>query len=110
MYSVLLFFEFILETKLTAMNKNCIFSTFFFSFLATCMGAIAQNDSLILNNGNVIVGEIKSMDKGVLQIETDYSDSDFKIELEGIKEIYSAARFLFTTSDGSRYTGTFKGL
>lgn len=68
----------------------------------------AQNDSLILINGNVIVGEIKSMDKGVLQIETDYSDSDFLIELEGIKEIYSTARFMFTTSDGDRYTGTFR--
>jgi hypothetical protein len=67
----------------------------------------AQNDSLILSNGNVIVGEIKSMDKGVLQFETDYSDSDFKIEIEGIKEVYSESRFLFTTSDGGRYTGSF---
>lgn len=69
--------------------------------------ASAQTDSLVLSNGNVIVGEIKSMNRGVLQIETDYSDSDFKIELEGIKEIYSNSRFLFTTADGSRYTGSF---
>jgi hypothetical protein len=68
----------------------------------------AQNDSLILNNGNVIVGEIKSMEKGVLKIETDYSDADFTIEIEGIKEVYSNARFLFTTSEGARYTGTFR--
>ncbi len=68
----------------------------------------AQNDSLILNNGNVIVGEIKSMDKGVLQIETDYSDSDFKVDIDGIKEVYSESRFLFTTSDGDRYTGGFR--
>ncbi len=90
------------------MNKHYVFSIFLFAFLTTSMLAFAQNDSLILNNGNVIVGEIKSMDKGVLQIETDYSDSDFKIELEGIKKVYSTARFLFTTSDGSRYTGTFR--
>lgn len=68
----------------------------------------AQKDSLILNNGNVIVGEIKSMDRGVLQIETPYSDSDFRIELEGIDEIYSESRFLFTTTHGERFTGSFK--
>ena len=33
----------------------------------------AQKDSLVLKNGNIIVGEIKSLDKGVLTIETDYS-------------------------------------
>jgi hypothetical protein len=37
----------------------------------------AQKDSLVLKNGDVIVGEIKSMDKGVLTIETDYSKNDF---------------------------------
>lgn len=31
-----------------------------------------------------MTGEIKSMNKGVLVIETDYSDSDFKIEWEKI--------------------------
>lgn len=37
----------------------------------------AQKDSLVLKNGNVIVGEIKSMDKGVLTIKTGYSKKDF---------------------------------
>lgn len=68
----------------------------------------AQTDSLIMTNGNVLVGEIKSMDKGVLQFETDYSDADFSIEISGIKALYSTARFLFTTSTGGRYTGAFR--
>ena len=46
-----------------------------------------QSDSLIFRNGNVVVGEIKSMNRGVIIVETDYSDDDFKIELSGIKEI-----------------------
>lgn len=75
--------------------------------LLTCFAVQAQKDSLILVNGNTIVGEIKMMNKGVLQIETPYSDSDFKIEIEGIKELYSNARFMFTTTNGSRYTGSF---
>ncbi len=68
----------------------------------------AQKDSLILNNGNVIVGEIKSMDKGVVQIETPYSDSDFKIEWGGIDEIYAKQTFLITLNDGTRINGSFE--
>lgn len=68
----------------------------------------AQNDSILLKNGDKLVGEIKSMDRGVMQIETPYSDSDFKIELNGISTLYSNSRFMFTISDGSRYTGTFQ--
>ena len=70
--------------------------------------AFAQNDSLILNNGDVIIGEIKHMDRGVVTIETDYSDDDFKIEWDGIKEMYTITAFLITTSDGDRFHGTIE--
>ncbi len=69
---------------------------------------MAQTDSLILKNGDVIVGELKSMDKGVVTIETDYSDKDFKIEWNGITEIYTESYFLITLSDGRRFNGTLK--
>ena len=65
----------------------------------------SQNDSLILNNGDVIIGELKSMDRGVATIETAYSDKDFKIEWDGIKEMYTTTSFLITTSDGDRFNG-----
>jgi hypothetical protein len=82
---------------------------FFFSLLMFSTNlSFAQVDSLILKNGNIIVGEFKDMDKGVLTIETDYSDSDFKIEWEGIKEIYSKTKFLITLSSGTRYNGPLK--
>jgi hypothetical protein len=68
----------------------------------------AQTDSLILKNGNTIVGEIKVMDKGVLTIETGYSKSDFTIEWSGIKEIYSNTIFLITLTDGRRIDGSVK--
>ena len=59
------------------------------SMLMLCsITTMAQNDSLIFKNNNVIVGEIKSMERGILTIKTPYSDSDFKIEWENIKEIY----------------------
>lgn len=45
------------------------------------------------------------MDRGVLTIETDYSDSDFKITWNEIAEIYSKVNYLITTTDGKRYNG-----
>lgn len=74
-------------------------------FMMVAAGIHAQVDSLIFSNGNYIVGEIKSMDRGTLTMETDYSDSDFKVEWEGIEEIYTTSYFLITLSDGRRLNG-----
>ena len=65
----------------------------------------AQNDSLVLKNKNIIIGEIKSLKNGVLTIETDYSDKDFLIEWSGVKEVFSKNRFLITLKNGDRLTG-----
>jgi hypothetical protein len=65
----------------------------------------AQLDSLRFENGNTIVGEVKTLFRGVLTIETDYSDSDFKIEWKNVKEIYTKNYYLISLSDGSRYNG-----
>ncbi len=72
-------------------------------FIATF--TFSQSDSLILINGDVIIGDLKNMDRAVAIIETDYSDSDFKIEWDGIGEIYTAQSYLISTSDGGRYNG-----
>lgn len=68
----------------------------------------AQPDSLLLTNGDLIIGEAKGMDRGVLTFETDYSDSDFKIEWEKVSEIYTDTYFLITLSDGRRFNGTIR--
>lgn len=70
--------------------------------------SFSQNDSLVLNTGDIIVGDLKSMDKGVLTIEPSYSDSDFKIKWEDVKEVKAKQRYLITLSDGKRINGTFK--
>ena len=70
----------------------------------------AQHDSLVLKNGNIIVGELKSLDKGVVIIETDYSENDFTIEWSGIKEIYVRSMFLITLKDGTRINGKFQSV
>ena len=61
--------------------------------------SLAQNDTLILNNQDVIVGEIKEMNRGILTIETDYSDSDFQIEWEKIARIISTQKYTVSTTE-----------
>ena len=70
--------------------------------------ALAQQDSLILRNGNTIVGEIKSLENRALIMGTDYSKSDFSIKWDAIKEIFSKNRFLITMIDGRRMNGSFQ--
>ncbi len=55
-----------------------------------------------------MVGEIKKLNRNVLTVETDYSDDDFTIEWDGVKEIYTETYFLITLSNGSRYNGYLK--
>jgi hypothetical protein len=60
----------------------------------------AQNDTIVLKNKDRLIGEIKSMKKGVMTIETTYSDTDFKVELINITEIRSDRTFLAKLSNG----------
>ena len=89
------------------MKKGLLFLAFVFAIF---FESAAQTDSLLLSNGNLIVGEIKSMDKGVLTIETDYSDSDFKVTWDEIKKITSKSKYLITLSNGKRYNGTLNSI
>lgn len=89
------------------MNKKSLLYTLFF---ITSFSSYAQTDSLILKNKDIIIGEIKGMDKGVLTIETDYSDSDFKVSWGGISKIYSETNFLITLVNGRRFNGKLKSL
>ena len=84
------------------MKKSTLLIVISLFFIVVVFG---QNDSLLLINGDNIIGEIKDMDRGVVTIETDYSDDDFKIEWDGIKEIHTISYFLITLSDGSRLNG-----
>lgn len=80
-------------------------SILFFLTLFTVSVHFAQNDTIIAQNNNKIVGEIKSMNKGVLKIKTSYSDSDFAIEWLKIKSLFSETTFLISTRNGKRYDG-----
>ena len=68
--------------------------------------AKAQTDTLVFLNGQTMTGEIKSMDRSVIIIETDYSDSDFKIEWDKLEALNSQRNYLITLSDGRRLIST----
>ncbi|MDN3204312.1 DUF481 domain-containing protein [Psychroserpens sp. XS_ASV72] len=87
------------------MNK--LFTLFLLIFVIHYT-SFSQNDSLVLNNGDFIVGDLKSMFKGVLTIEPSYSDSDFKIKWKDVKELKATQRYFIALSDGLRTNGTLK--
>lgn len=77
------------------------------AFVTLSINLKAQQDSLTLNNNDVIVGTVKSMNKGVIIFETSYSDSDFQIDWDAVKKIKTKSKFLLNLSDGRRVNGTF---
>jgi hypothetical protein len=95
------------------MYQRNLFLTFLLRFTClTCFGigsttVFGQRDSLVMKNGDILVGEIKNMTKGVLTLETVYSDKDFAVEWVNVREAYARSRFLLLLSDGRRITGRF---
>jgi hypothetical protein len=86
------------------MKKYIILLISFFIFT----NAIAKTDSLIFKNQNVIVGQIKNLSWGILTIETDYSDSDFKIEWDKVAEIYCTGDYIISLSSGERFVSNIR--
>ena len=89
--------------KITLLKFNVVVSAllvFLIPFFAT-----AQKDTIVAKNGDVISGEVKGMTKSVLKMKTNYSDSDFAIEWNGIKQIKTKTTFLVTTTDANQYDG-----
>ena len=79
-----------------------------FSF--TRLYASSPNDSLVFKNGNMMDGEIKTMNQGVIVVSTDYSDSDFKIDWSEIQGINTKTLFFITLSAEAKYYGTLKSI
>ena len=67
---------------------------------------MAQQDTLIMVSGEILLGEIKFFDNGIVTIETSYSDSDFKVEGDEVAQISTSNQFMILTAQGNRYHGT----
>jgi putative salt-induced outer membrane protein YdiY len=71
-------------------------------------GLSAQNDTIQLKNNDVLVGEVKSLGKGVLVLKTSYSDKDFKIEFNEVKGLTIQKKCLVILTDGRRRFGNIR--
>jgi hypothetical protein len=66
----------------------------------------AQQDTLIMVSGEILLGEIKLYDNGIVTIETGYSDSDFKVEGDKVEQISTFHKYVILTAQGKRYYGS----
>ncbi len=78
------------------------------SFFATSLSA--QVDSIRFSKDQLIVGEIKSMDKGVLVVKTDFSENNFEIEWKEVRWVNTQTRFFIMLNDGSQFYGLISSI
>jgi len=68
----------------------------------------AQLDTVVVSGGDILVGDMKSMSRGVVTLETSYSDSDFKIEWNKVTKVYSKGAFIVSLESGERLITTIR--
>ncbi len=83
--------------------KACHNTIFVLVFLMTPVITWSQNDTLVLKNNDVIVGEIKLMDQALISIKTPYSKKDFSIKWRELKRISTEQTFVIQLSKGERF-------
>jgi len=71
---------------------------------------VVYNDSILLSNNDLLVGEIKKMDKSVIILKTKYSDSDFKIKWQQVVNIKSDRVFIIAMNDGQRLNSSINSV
>lgn len=86
-------------------KQAAIHSILFLGFVHTI---VAQNDSLVLSNGNSLVGEIISMENSVLVMKTPFSKSDFNIKWKEVARIYTTNLYLITLDNGNWYNSNLQ--
>lgn len=74
-------------------------------FVLVFGAAFAQKDTIVLKNGNVIVGELKQLSSNVITVETSYSDKDFAIEFDKVESLVLEHRYSVVLSNGFRMYG-----
>ena len=77
---------------------------FFFATFVT-VSLSAQVDTIYFVSGEFMIGEIQSMQKNILKVETSYSDSDFQIEWDKVARLRTQSQFLVALSHGRKHHG-----
>jgi hypothetical protein len=77
-------------------------------FLFIAPITLAQLDTILVSSGDVLVGDMKNMKRGVVTVETPYSDSDFKIEWAKVIRVSSRGAFIVSLESGERIITTIR--
>ncbi len=75
-------------------------------FILFAFVGLKAQDTLITSDNTTLIGEIKSMDRGVLVMETDFSDDDFTITWLKVKKVSSQRDFRVIVTGEERLYGT----
>ena len=67
----------------------------------------SQKDSIILKNGDIIKGTIKTMSKDVLKEKTPNSDEDLKIKWHEVQDYYTNQYYRVVLANGKEIFGRF---
>jgi hypothetical protein len=62
-------------------------------------------DSLMTRSGELLSGEIQSLNRAVLVFETSYSDADFRIDWEEVQWITTEGNYKIYDTDGTQFIG-----
>ena len=72
----------------------------------SCLTVLAQEpDSLMTKSGELLTGEIQSLNRAVLVFETSYSDVDFRIDWEEVEWITTDGNYKIYDTDGTQFIG-----
>lgn len=74
-------------------------------FLLFAAPAWAQNDILVMKNGDRLSGKIKWLNGGALYMSLDYVDGTISLQWSQVAHLESTHLFIVATRDGSVYTG-----
>ena len=85
-----------------------MFKKLLFVFVLISSQVSAQNDTLVLVNGDVMVGRIKSMNQTILVLKTVYSNVDFNVDWLKIKKLHSDRYFILFLASGERVHSQIK--
>ena len=89
--------------------KRCFVGLAFVLAFFAVTPIFSQTDTIFFKSKDLIIGDIKSMDRGVIIIATPYSKDDFRIKWAEVDRIITKAPFIITTTDGIRTYGNVIG-
>ncbi len=86
--------------KIALVTASCVL------LVTTPLFARDKSDVLIMNNGDHLTCEIKSLDASTLYVSLDYMNGTASLDWSKVRRVESKQLFLVKTEDGSVYTGT----